>query len=83
MALIKLTSLCSILLQLEPSEAIPYISAAVVYFPLIRRNLEGIDLTPRPTRTRCADMDCCEAGLIDAAHCSGILNERKMKQADA
>lgn len=28
-------------------------------------------------------MDCCKADLIDAEHCSGILNERKMKQVDA
>lgn len=81
--LIKLTVLCSLLLQLEVTEAIPYISAAVVYFPLICCNLEGIDLMPRPTRTRFTDMDCCKASLIDAEHCSRILNERAMKQVDA
>lgn len=61
LTLIKLTILSSLLLQLEVSGAIPYISAAVVYFPLICCNLEGIDLTPRPTRIRFTYMDSCKA----------------------
>lgn len=83
LTLIKVTILSGLLLQLEVSEAIPYISAAVVYFPLICCNLEGIDLMPRPTRTRFTDMDCCKASLIDAERCSRILNEKAMKQVNA
>lgn len=71
------------MLQLEVSEAIPYIWAAVVYFPLICCNLEGIDLMPHPTRTRFTDIDCRKAGLIDAERCSRILNEKAMKQVTA
>ena len=81
--LIKLTVLSSLLLQLEVSEAIPYISAAVVYFTLICCNLEGIDLMPHSTRTRFSDMDCWKASLIDAEHCSRILNEKAMKPVNA
>lgn len=83
LTLIKVTILSGLLLQLEVSEAIPYISADVVYFPLICCNLEGIDLMPRPTRTRFTDMDCCKASLIDAERCSRILNEKAMKQVNA
>ncbi len=83
LTLIKLTVFSSLLLQLEVSEAIPHTSAAVVYFPLICCNLEGIDLMPRLTRTRFTDMDCCKAGLIDAERCSSILNEKAMKQVTA
>lgn len=71
------------MLQLEVSEAIPYILAAVVYFALICCNLEGIDLMPRPTRARFTDMDCCKASLIDAECCCRILNENVMKQVNS
>lgn len=38
---------------------------------------------PCPTRTRFTDMDCCKASLIDAEHCSRVLNESAVKQVDA
>lgn len=63
LTLIKWPILSSLLLQLEVS-ADPL--AAVVYFPLICCNLEGIDLTPRPTGTRSADMDRGEVSFMDA-----------------
>lgn len=40
--------------------------AAVVYFPLICCNLDGIDLMPLPTGEHFTDIDCCKTSLIDA-----------------
>lgn len=71
------------MLQLQVTGAIPYVLAAVVYFPLICCNLEDIDLMPCPTRTRFTDMDCCKASLIDAEHCRRVLSESAVKQVDA